>query len=98
MYHGALTGARTALVARATLALAFALCADWIASDTPISNPATIINRISINSSGLGLSKLVVGLAERGQRRVEEPRVGLDQVGLDTYVDPDLFRVSFDEM
>jgi hypothetical protein len=32
----------------------------------------------------------VVGLAERGQRLVEEPLVGLDQFGLDPYVDPEL--------
>ena len=31
------------------------------------------------------------GLAERGQRRVEEPPFGLDQFGLDSYVDPELF-------
>ena len=30
----------------------------------------------------------MVGLAERGQRLVEEPLVGLDQFGLDPYVDP----------
>jgi hypothetical protein len=29
------------------------------------------------------------GLAERGQRLVEEPLFGLDHIGLDTYVDPD---------
>ena len=32
---------------------------------------------------------LMVGLAERGQRRVEEPPLGLDQFRLDTYVYPD---------
>jgi hypothetical protein len=31
---------------------------------------------------------LWVGLAKRGQRRVEEPPFGLDQFGLDSYVDP----------
>ena len=40
----------------------------------------------------------MVGLAERGQRREEEPPFGLDQFGLDSNVDPDLFRVAFDEM
>jgi hypothetical protein len=44
------------------------------------------------------LSEFVVGLAERGQRQVEEPPFGLDQFGFDSYVDPDLFRVAFDEM
>lgn len=43
-------------------------------------------------------SDLLVGLAERGLRRVEEPPLGLDQYGLDSYVDPDLFRVAFDEV
>ena len=32
----------------------------------------------------------MVGLAERGQRLVEEPPFGLDQFGLDPYVDPEL--------
>jgi hypothetical protein len=108
-----LTGTRSALVARLTLPPACALCADWIASDTPIRSPAKIVNRISsnhaeqpeyenehnnsskrngkvhIDSSGLGI-RLVVGLAERGQRLVEEPPFGLDQFGLDPYVDPEL--------
>ena len=30
----------------------------------------------------------MVGLAEGGLRRVEEPPLGLDQYGLDSYVDP----------
>jgi hypothetical protein len=30
---------------------------------------------------------LVVGLAERGQRLVEEPSFGLDQFGLDPHID-----------
>ena len=34
------------------------------------------------------LRMLWVGLAKRGQRRVEEPPFGLDQFGLDSYVDP----------
>jgi hypothetical protein len=36
------------------------------------------------------LVKLLVGLAKHGQRRVEGPRSGLDQFGLDSYIDPDL--------
>src|ERR1700719_1504099 len=44
-YHGALAGTRYAFAARPT----FALWADWIASETPIRSPATIINRISSN-------------------------------------------------
>jgi hypothetical protein len=31
----------------------------------------------------------MVGLAEGGQRLVEEPPLGLDQFGFDTYLDPD---------
>ena len=31
--------------------------------------------------------------AERGQRRVEGPPFGLDQFGLDSYVDPDSFTL-----
>jgi hypothetical protein len=108
-----LGGTRSALVARITLPLACALCADWIASDRPMRSAAMIINRISSNhaeqpehenkhnnspkrngkvhigSSGLGI-RLVVGLAERGQRLVEEPPFGLDQFGLDPYLDPEL--------
>lgn len=38
----------------------------------------------------------VVGLAERGQRRVEGPPFGLDQFGLDSYVNPDLFIITQD--
>jgi hypothetical protein len=34
-----------------------------------------------------------VGLAERGQRRVEEPLFGLDQFGPDLYIDSDLLIV-----
>ncbi len=37
--------------------------------------------------SGLSLLDYWVGLAEGGQRRAEGPS-GLDQVGLDSYVDP----------
>lgn len=44
------------------------------------------------------LSEFVVGLAERGRRLVEGPPFRLDQFGLDSYVDPDLFRVAFDEV
>ena len=33
-----------------------------------------------------------VGLAERGRRQVEEPLLGLDQIGLDSYVNPDFFK------
>jgi len=36
----------------------------------------------------------VVGLAERGQRLVEEPPFGLDQFGLDPYVDPEQFEFT----
>ena len=113
---------RSALVARLTLPLACALCADWIASETPMRSPATIINRMPsnhaeqpeyenddhnasqrngkahIDSSGLACRALVVGLAERGQRRVEEPPFGLDQFGLDSYVDPELFQLTLGEM
>jgi hypothetical protein len=101
------------LVVRLTLPPAYALCADWIASDMPSRSPAKIVNRISLNhaeqpqhekdhnnsserngkvhidSFGLGV-RLVVGLAERGQRLVEEPPLELDQFGLDPYVDPEL--------
>ena len=35
------------------------------------------------------LARFEVGLAERGQRRVEGPPFELDQFGLDSYVDPD---------
>ena len=45
--------------------------------------------KVHIDSFGLGV-RLVVGLAERGQRLVEEPPFGLDQFGLDPYVDPEL--------
>jgi hypothetical protein len=45
--------------------------------------------KVHIDSSGLKV-RLVVGLAERGQRLVEEPPFGLDQFGLDPYVDPEL--------
>jgi hypothetical protein len=49
MYHGALTWTRAPLAAGSTPALACAPCADWIASDTPMRSPTTIINRISSN-------------------------------------------------
>ena len=39
------------------------------------------------------LIELEVGRAERGQRRVEGPPFGLDQFGLDSYVDPDSFTL-----
>jgi hypothetical protein len=45
--------------------------------------------KVHIDSLGLGV-RLVVGLAERGQRLVEEPPFELDQFGLDPYVDPEL--------
>jgi hypothetical protein len=41
------------------------------------------------------LCDLYVGLAERGLRRVEGPPLGLDQMGLDSYVDPDLSTVHW---
>ena len=37
---------------------------------------------------------LEVGLAGRGQRRVEGPPCRLDQIGLDSFVDPDVFIVQ----
>jgi hypothetical protein len=43
-------------------------------------------------SSGLACW-ISVGLAKRGQRREEEPLSGLDQFGLDSYVDPDSFTL-----
>jgi hypothetical protein len=39
-YHGMLTGTQSALVARFTLPPTCALCADCIARDTPMRNPA----------------------------------------------------------
>lgn len=36
---------------------------------------------------------MMYGLAERGQRRVEEPLFGLDHIGLDTYVDSDSLKL-----
>ena len=36
----------------------------------------------------------MVGLAERGQR-LEEPPFGLDQFGLDPYVDPELSQLIY---
>jgi hypothetical protein len=60
--------------------------------------PPREMGRYHIDSSGLACRALVVGLAERGQRRVEEPPFGLDQIGLDSYVDPDSFELTLGEM
>jgi hypothetical protein len=38
--------------------------------------------------------RTVVGLAKRGQRRVEEPPFGLDRFGLDSYINPGLFDLT----
>jgi hypothetical protein len=41
------------------------------------------------------LVELGVGLAERGQRRVENRRWGWIKIGLDSYVDPDSFTLHW---
>jgi hypothetical protein len=54
--------------------------------------PPTEIGKYISTLKALGV-RLVVDQAERGQRRVEGPPFGLDQFGLDPYINPELFEL-----
>jgi hypothetical protein len=51
-----------------------------------LHNSTTSRDRLPLRTPQALLVGFMVGLAERGQRRLEEPPLGLDQFRLDTYV------------